>query len=235
MKLNYYRHYGDIEQHSRSSSFARDVIMGMADGITVPFAIAAGLAIGAASRHLIITGGFAEIAAGSISMGLGGYLAAKSYVDYYQSEKQREIDEIKNKHDVELKEVEGILETYGVTEPESKKITESISKNKSTWLNFMMRFELGLEKPDRAQAIKSAATIALAYVVGGLIPLSPYIVLENETRAFSFSILVTILALIVFGYVRGKFTTGKPLRSAIETIVIGGVAATAAFLLAKII
>jgi VIT1/CCC1 family predicted Fe2+/Mn2+ transporter len=235
MKLNYYRHYGDIEQHSRVSGFVRDVIMGMADGITVPFAIAAGLAVGAASRHLIITGGLAEIAAGSISMGLGGYLAAKSYIDYYLSEKQREIDEMKEKHDVELKEVENILESYGVREQESKKITDSISKNKNTWLNFMMRFELGLEKPDKRQAIRSAATIAFSYVVGGLIPLSPYIILQNESRAFSFSIFVTILALIVFGYIRGQFTTGKPLRSALETIIIGGIAATAAFLLAKIV
>ncbi len=235
MKLGYYRHYGDTEEHGQSSSVMRDIILGMADGLTVPFAIAAGLAAGAASQRLIIAGGLAEIAAGSISMGLGGYLAAKSYLDYYHTEHAREVEETKDKHDVEVKEVEKILEAYGVPKPESERTAIAISQNQSSWVNFMMRFELGLEKPEKKQAIKTAVTIAFAYIVGGLIPLSPYIMFSRTDVAFLYSILFTVLGLSLFGFARGYFTTGQPAKSAFETLVVGGVAASAAFFLAKII
>jgi len=235
MNLGYYRHYGDTEEHAQSSNMMRDIILGMSDGLTVPFAIAAGLAAGAASQRLIIAGGLAEIVAGSISMGLGGYLAAKNYFDYYHVEHEREVEETRSKHDTEVKEVEKILEAYGVPKPESEKTAVAISQDRMKWVNFMMRFELGLERPEKKQAVRSAATLAFAYVVGGLIPLSPYMLFPETDQAFLYSILFTFVALVLFGLGRGYFTAGRPVKSALETVVVGGVAASAAFFLAKII
>lgn len=235
MKLGYYRHHEDTEEHFESSTFMRDIILGMADGLTVPFAIAAGLAAGAASGRLIIAGGLAEIAAGSISMGLGGYLAAKSYQDYYKAEYAREIHETEEKPEAERLEVEKILEGYGMQKSQSVHAAAEISRNQHKWVNFMMRLELGLEKPDPKQAVKTASTIAISYIVGGLIPLSPYIAISNTNEAFLVSVMVTIVALVIFGYIRGRFTTGKPMRSAGETLVVGGIAATVAFLIAQFV
>jgi vacuolar iron transporter family protein len=228
-------HTSHVEQHFTSSNFVRDVVIGMSDGLTVPFALAAGLSGAVASTRLIVVGGLAEIAAGSIAMGLGGYLAAQGDAEHYEQERIREYREVEEIPEQEKAEVSYVFQEYGLTAEQSKPIVEALSQRTDAWVDFMMRFELGLESPDPKRAVTSAATIAGAYVAGGLIPLSPYIVLSDAFRGLVFSAIVTLAALAIFGFIKGKFTGARALRSAIQTMIIGGVAATAAFLLAKLI
>jgi vacuolar iron transporter family protein len=224
-----------IEQHFTASDAVRDVVIGMSDGLTVPFALAAGLSGAVASTGIIVTAGLAEIAAGSIAMGLGGYLAARSDAEHYASERERERREVKEKHGEEVREVAEIFRAYGLTEEEVEPILRSFQKRPQQWIDFMMRFELGLEKPDPRRARTSALTIALSYVVGGLVPLAPYFFLHPMKTALLGSVAITLLALLVFGYVKGRFTVKKPLRSAWQTALVGGLAAAAAFAIAKAI
>lgn len=225
-----------IEKHFTSGQIVRDVVIGMADGLTVPFALAAGLT-GAASisTSIIVTAGLAEIVAGSIAMGLGGYLAGRSDVEHYDSEYKREIYEIDKLLEHEKDEVMEILETYGLTREESIPIVESLARRPKDFADFMMRFELGLEKPDPKRALRSGGTIGGAYVLGGLIPLSPYILLNEAHQALLWSVAITVVALFAFGYVKGRFTGTKPLRSAFQTCLIGSVAAAVAFFIARLI
>ena len=213
----------------------RDIVIGMSDGLTVPFALAAGLSGAVSSTTIIITAGLAEIAAGSIAMGLGGYLAARSDAEHYASERLREQQEIKEKTEAEKAEVMEVFTSYGLTEAESAPIVEALSKRPRAWIDFMMRFELGLEEPDPKRALTSALTIAGAYIVGGLIPLSPYFFFTPATKALFISVMATLLALLVFGYIKGRFTGTRPFRSALQTAFIGGLAAAAAFLIARLI
>jgi VIT1/CCC1 family predicted Fe2+/Mn2+ transporter len=224
-----------IEEHFTASAAVRDIVIGMSDGLTVPFALAAGLSGAVNSTGVIITAGLAEIAAGSIAMGLGGFLAARSDAEHYESERIREHIEIRDLPDVEIAEVSSIFQSYGLTEEESATVTEKLSQRPEAWVDFMMRFELGLEKPDPKRALTSGLTIAGAYIGGGLIPLVPYMFLPVVKTALWFSVLVTLAALATFGYIKGRFTGTKPLRSGLQTLLIGGLAATAAFLIAKAI
>jgi len=207
----------------------------MSDGLTVPFALAAGLSGAVSSTAIIVTAGLAEIVAGSIAMGLGGYLAARSDAEHYESERIREKQEIQELPEAEKAEVTAVFVSYGLTAEESQPIVEALKKRPAAWIDFMMRFELGLEKPDPKRALTSALTIAGSYIVGGLIPLSPYILLSTARTALYISVVMTLLALFVFGYVKGHFTGTKPLRSALQTALIGGLAAAAAFLIARAI
>ena len=224
-----------IEKHFTASDRVRDIVIGMADGLTVPFALAAGLTGVAASTDIVVTAGLAEIAAGSIAMGLGGYLAARSDAEHYQSERQREHREVRDLPELEAAEVAEVFKEYGLTEEEAAPVVAALVRRPEAWIDFMMRFELGLEKPDPRRALASALTIAFAYVVGGLIPLTPYIVLQALHPAFVWSIVATVAALWVFGYGKGRFTGSGPARSALQTTLIGGVAAAAAYLIARII
>ncbi|HET8826056.1 MAG TPA: VIT1/CCC1 transporter family protein [Terriglobales bacterium] len=221
------------EQHFTSSNFVRDVVIGMSDGLTVPFALAAGLSGALSNNRFIVIGGLAEIAAGSIAMGLGGYLAARGDAEHYEQEKEREYREIEEIPEEEKAEVSKVFRNYGMTAEEATPVVEALSKRPDAWVDFMMRFELGLEEPDPKRAVTSAGTIAASYVAGGLIPLSPYIVLTNSYRGLIFSAIVTLIALGVFGYIKGKYTGARALRSAMQTMLIGGVAAGVAFALAK--
>lgn len=221
------------ETHFRSSASVRDVVIGMADGLTVPFALAAGLSAVAASR-VIVVAGLAEIAAGSIAMGLGGFLAARSDAEHYASERLREEKEIVEKPQAERAEVLEILESYGLTRDQSQPILTAFEAKPKVWVDWMMRFELGLEAPDPRRAFRSAATIAFSYVAGGLIPLAPYMFAEHAAAALGYSVAATIIALAIFGYVKGRFTGAPPVRSSIQTTVIGGVAAGAAYSIAKL-
>lgn len=224
-----------IERHFTAGETVRDIVIGISDGLTVPFALAAGLSGAVSSTTIIITAGLAEIAAGSIAMGLGGYLAARSDAEHYASERLREQQEITEKTAAEKAEVMNVFTSYGLSEEESAPIVEALSKRPDAWIDFMMRFELGLEKPDPKRALTSALTIAASYIVGGLIPLSPYFFLSPVTTALLFSVIATLLALLLFGYVKGRFTGAGPLRSALQTALIGGLAAAAAFLIARLI
>jgi VIT1/CCC1 family predicted Fe2+/Mn2+ transporter len=224
-----------VEQHFTAGETVRDIVIGMSDGLTVPFALAAGLSGAVSTTSIIVTAGLAEIAAGSIAMGLGGYLAARSDAEHYASERNREQREISEKTEAEKQEIRDIFASYGLTAEESKPIVEALSKRPNAWIDFMMRFELGLEKPEPRRAFISAFTIALSYIVGGLIPLSPYILLPVARTALLTSVVVTLLALLVFGYIKGRFTGTKPIRSGLQTALIGGLAAAAAFLIARLI
>ena len=224
-----------VEKHFKANDTVREVVIGMSDGLTVPFALAAGLTGAIAASSIVITAGLAEIAAGSIAMGLGGYLAAKSDYEHYFSEKKREEYEVKELPDAEREEVAVVFRDYGFPEEEIKLILDRFEKNPKSWVDFMMKYELGLEEPDKKRGLKSALTIALSYIVGGMIPLSPYFFVAQAKDGLVISIVMTMVALLIFGFIKGKFTGAKPLISAIQTVVIGGMAATAAFLLAKFI
>jgi vacuolar iron transporter family protein len=224
-----------IERHFTGSEIVRDIVIGMSDGLTVPFALAAGLSGIANSTAIVITGGLAEIAAGSIAMGLGGYLAAKSDAEHYASEREIERREVEVIPAKEKEEVEQLLLTYGLEKDQSVQVADALSKRPAAWIDFMMRFELGLEKPDPKRALTSALTIGLSYIGGGLIPLAPYLLISKPETALIFSVVVTLAALFVFGYVKGRFTGAAPIRSALQTALIGGLAAAAAFGLAKAI
>ncbi len=224
-----------VERHFTAGETVRDIVIGMSDGLTVPFALAAGLSGAVSSTTIIITAGMAEIAAGSIAMGLGGYLAARSDAEHYASERIREQQEIKEKTEAEKAEVADVFTSYGLSETESRPIVDALSKRPDAWIDFMMRFELGLEKPDPKRALTSALTIALSYIVGGLIPLSPYFFISPATSALLVSVIATLFALLVFGYVKGRFTGASPFKSALQTALIGGLAAAAAFLIARLI
>ncbi len=223
------------EQHFTASNFVRDVVIGMADGLTVPFALAAGLSGAVQNSRLIVIGGLSEIAAGSIAMGLGGYLAARGDAEHYEQERLREEREIVEVPDEEMAEVSRVFQDYGLTAEQSAPIVEALSHHPKAWVDFMMRFELGLETPDPKRAVTSAATIAGSYIAGGFIPLLPYILLSNVSKGLVVSAVVTLIALTVFGYVKGHFIGIHALKSAAHTALIGGLAAAAAFLLAKAI
>jgi len=224
-----------VEKHFTAGDTVRDVVIGMSDGLTVPFALAAGLSGALASSHLIVIGGLAEIAAGAIAMGLGGYLAAKSDRDHFLNEQKREMQEVIEKPEQEKREVEEIFKTYGLEDRDIVPLLEKFQIDPKAWVNFMMRFELGIEEPDPGRAKLSAFTIGLSYIIGGLIPLSPYIVQENVQTALFISCIITLGALAVFGYIKGKFTGNHPLVSALQTLLIGGLAASVAFMVAKLI
>ena len=224
-----------VEQHFTGSAVVRDIVIGMSDGLTVPFALAAGLSGAVATTGIIVTAGLAEIAAGSIAMGLGGYLAAKSEAEHYASERRREEQEVIEKPEVEAAEVRDVLRSYGLTAEESAPVVAALRQRPNDWIDFMMRFELGLEKPDPKRALRSALTIGGSYVAGGLIPLGPYMALPRVHTALAVSVGVTLAALTGFGYLKGRFTGTVPGRSALQTVLIGGLAAAAAFLIAKLI
>jgi vacuolar iron transporter family protein len=224
-----------VEKHFTASERIRDIVIGMSDGLTVPFALAAGLSGAVESTRVIVTAGSAEIAAGAIAMGLGGYLAAKTDAEHYASEEARERRETVELPDEETEEVAQIFRSYGLSEAMATRVARAIRRDRRRWVDFMMKFELGLERPDPLRARVSALTIGLSYVAGGLVPLSPYLFTKNPATGLLVSIAVTLMALLVFGYIKGMFTVRRPLRSAWQTAVVGGLAAAAAFAIAKLI
>jgi vacuolar iron transporter family protein len=223
-----------VERHFLNSQTVRDVVIGMADGLTVPFALAAGISAAIASTRIVVTAGLAEIVAGAIAMGLGGYLAAKSDHEHFQSEEKREYAEVEKLPEQERKELREIFAEYGLERPEVDTVVMALSADKKRWVDFMMRFELGLEKPDPKRAPVSAATIATAYFVGGLIPLAPYMMEDDIKKALVYSAGFTGLALLVFGAVKGKLTGVDPFKSGFQTFFVGGLAAGAAYYLASV-
>ncbi len=223
------------ERHSISVASVRDIVIGMADGLTVPFALAAGITGAIASTRIVVTAGLAEIAAGSIAMGLGGYLAAKTDAEHYDSEMRREIAETVEIPDQEEEEVAKVFRGYGLAEEHLRPVVTAIVSNQKRWVDFMMRFELGLEEPEKTRAARSAVTIFAAYIVGGLIPLAPYMLMPRIFAALEVSVGVTLLALLAFGYFKARFTGVSPIRGALQTAFVGGLAAAAAFFLARVV
>jgi vacuolar iron transporter family protein len=226
-------HLPHAERHFEAPESVRDVVIGMSDGLTVPFALAAGLSGTVSATWIIVAAGLAEIAAGSIAMGLGGYLAARTDRDHYLSERDRELRETVELADRERDEVAEVFRGYGMSEADIAPVVQAISSDPTHWVDFMMRFELGLEEPDPKRARSSAITIALSYVLGGLVPLGPYMLIPELSTALTVSVAVTLAALFVFGWVKGKLTGISPWRGGAQTVVIGGLASAAAFGLAK--
>lgn len=223
-----------VETHFLNSQIVRDVVIGMADGLTVPFALAAGISAAIASTRVVVTAGLAEIVAGAIAMGLGGYLAARGEQEHFQSEEKREYLEVETLPDHEREELRQIFAQFGLRDGDLDAVVASLSADKTRWVDFMMRFELGLERPDPKRAPVSAATIATAYFVGGLIPLAPYMIETDIRRALAASAGLTGVALIVFGAVKGRLTGADPVTSGVQTFLVGGLAAGAAYYLASL-
>jgi VIT1/CCC1 family predicted Fe2+/Mn2+ transporter len=222
-----------IEGHFESSATVRDIVIGLSDGLTVPFALAAGLSGAVASSRIVVLAGLAEIAAGSIAMGLGGYLAARGDAEHYISERHREEREIVERTRDEEEEIFEIFEQYSVDRAAASPVLAALKRNPTQWVNFMMRFELGLEEPPANRAHRSALTIASSYIAGGLIPLLPYMLVGDNLAALKLSIVITLIALALFGALKGKLVGTGWLRSAIQTITIGGAAAAVAYFLAR--
>jgi predicted membrane protein (TIGR00267 family) len=231
---DHHHNHSHTETHFESSELVRDVVIGMSDGLTVPFALAAGLSGVVNSTHLVVLAGLAEIAAGSIAMGLGGFLAARGDAEHYASERIREDREVVERTRDEEEEIYAIFEEYGVERTESDSVLQALKRNPKSWVDFMMRFELGLEEPAANRAAQSALTIALSYIAGGLIPLVPYMVAAAGTHALTISVIITLIALLVFGAIKGRLTGAGTLRSGLQTMLIGGVAAGVAYMLARL-
>jgi len=224
-----------VEAHFEASDTVRDVVIGMADGLTVPFALAAGLSGTVKQTAIVVIAGLAEIAAGSIAMGLGGYLAARTDRDHYLSERQREYRETLEVPARETEEVADVFRGYGMNEEQLAPVVKAICADQKRWVDFMMKFELGFEEPDPKRARNSAIAIALSYIVGGMVPLAPYMIASDLEQALRISVIVTLIALFLFGYVKGRMTGISPLRGGLQTVVIGGLASAAAFTLARLI
>jgi VIT1/CCC1 family predicted Fe2+/Mn2+ transporter len=222
-----------IEKHFTAGDAVRDVVIGMSDGLTVPFALAAGLSGAVTAAHVVITAGLAEVAAGSIAMGLGGYLAARSDAEHYASELAREEREIVEVPEAESEEVAKLFREYGLSATDTVHVVGALRARPTAWRDFMMHFELGLEAPDPKRALRSALTIAGAYAVGGMVPLTPYFFTASVRRGLIVSAAVTMVALFAFGFVKARFTGAPPTRGAFQTVLIGALAASAAFLIAR--
>jgi vacuolar iron transporter family protein len=228
-------HHSDHkEDHLTSSDFLRDVVIGMSDGLTVPFALAAGLSGAVDHSNIIVIAGIAEIAAGSIAMGLGGYLSGKTEQDHYINEEKREHYEVEHLREREIEETKEFFANIGLSEEIQEKATEELSRDKNRWVDFMMKYELGLDKPDPKRASKSAFNIGVSYIVGGIIPLSPYFFIQDSTEALKLSVVATLICLFIFGFFKSKMTGVNPLWGATRVMLIGALAAGAAFGIAKL-
>ena len=227
-------HLHHEELHLQSSDLLRDVVIGMSDGLTVPFALAAGLSGAVDSTSIIVIAGIAEVAAGSIAMGLGGYLAGKTEQDHYNSEQKREYDEVANLRHREIEETKEFFANIGLSEDLQNRATDEIAQDTDKWVDFMMKYELGLEKPDPKRATKSALNIGISYVIGGMVPLSPYFFVDSPITGLKISVVVTLLCLFVFGWFKSKMTGINPFMGAVRVMLIGALAAGAAFGVAKL-
>ncbi|MFN3848345.1 MAG: VIT1/CCC1 transporter family protein [Spirosomataceae bacterium] len=234
--IRHHEHLHDShnEAHLKSSDFITDIVIGMSDGLTVPFALAAGLSGAVSNTELVIAAGIAEIVAGSVAMGLGGYLAGQTEIEHYESELKREYDEVERLPEREKQEVKEVFAEFGLSENLQNAAVEELSKDKKKWVDFMMKFELGLEQPDPKRATKSAFTIGIAYILGGIVPLSPYFFTEDPQTGLAYSAVTTLICLFIFGYFKSKITGQQPLKGAIKVMLIGAAAAGAAFSVAKL-
>ncbi len=223
-----------MEEHLESSDFITDVVIGMSDGLTVPFALAAGLSGAVSQTSIITTAGIAEIVAGAIAMGLGGYLAGQTEQEHYESELRREYDEVERLPEKEREEVREVFADYGLDVATQNLIVDAIAKDKDKWVHFMMKFELGLEKPDINRARNSALTIGVSYIIGGIVPLSPYFIVDDALLGLKLSVALTLITLFIFGFFKSKITGQSPVKGAFKVMSIGAAAAAAAYLVAKL-
>ena len=228
-------HLHHYEEHMQSSDLLRDIVIGMSDGLTVPFALAAGLSGAVDSNHLVVIAGLAEVAAGSIAMGLGGFLAGKTEIDHYNSELKREYDEVERVPEKEKEEVREFFDHMGLSAVLQEQAVTELTKDKDRWVNFMMKHELGLDKPDEKRARKSAFNIGFSYIIGGIVPLIPYFIVDNTLKGLQYSAIITLICLFIFGYFKAKMTGINPITGGLKVMFVGAIAAGAAFGIAKLI
>jgi VIT1/CCC1 family predicted Fe2+/Mn2+ transporter len=228
-------HHGHTEHHFEATETVRDIVIGLSDGLTVPFALAAGLSGAVANAHIVVLAGLAEIAAGSIAMGLGGYLAARGDAEHYASELLREQTEIVTRPRDEEEEIYEIFSQYAVSREAATPVLKALQANPTAYVDFMMRFELGLEAPAENRAHRSALTIAVSYILGGFVPLLPYMLVSDNFVALKLSVVITLIALAGFGAIKGRLVGTGTLRAAVQTTLIGGAAAAAAYGLARLL
>lgn len=234
MDTHAHHHTDHNEQHLKSSDLLRDIVIGMSDGLTVPFALAAGLSGAVSNSNIIVIAGIAEIAAGSIAMGLGGYLSGKTEQDHYKNEVKRERYEVDHLRHLEIEETKEFFANIGLSKQIQEQATEEIAQDKDRWVDFMMKYELGLEKPDPKRATKSALNIGISYIVGGIIPLSPYFFIHDSQEALKYSVVATLICLFVFGFFKSRLTGVNQWWGAFRMMIIGAIAAGAAFGVAKL-
>jgi VIT1/CCC1 family predicted Fe2+/Mn2+ transporter len=235
-----HHHHGHEEQHLQSSDLLKDIVIGMSDGLTVPFALAAGMVsavknVAIDQTRLIILAGIAEIAAGSIAMGLGGYLAGKTEADHYESELKREYYEVEHLPEVEKAEVKQLFAEWGLSAEVQEKAVTELMQDKKQWVDFMMKHELGLTAPDPKRAGRSAFNIGVSYIVGGLIPLSPYFFVNDALQGLELSAVITLICLFIFGYFKSKMTGINPWSGGLKVMLIGAAAAATAFGIARLV
>ena len=228
-------HLHHYEEHMQSSDLLRDIVIGMSDGLTVPFALAAGLSGAVDSNHLVVIAGLAEVAAGSIAMGLGGFLAGKTEIDHYNAELKREYDEVERLPEKEREEVREFFDQLGLSPALQQQAVTELTKDKDRWVNFMMKHELGLDKPDEKRARKSAFNIGFSYIIGGIVPLIPYFIVNNTLKGLQYSAIITLICLFIFGYFKAKMTGINPITGGLKVMFVGAIAAGAAFGIAKLI
>ena len=235
LDLNHAKHGSHGEGHFQGGAALRDIVIGMSDGLTVPFALAAGLSGASLANSVILTAGLAELVAGAISMGLGGFLAGKSDIEHYASELRREGREIEEIPGAEKEEIKIILKKYGISSTTQQQFVSELAQNKKHWLQFMMEFELGLQKPDQSQVKWGAIRIGGAYALGGFVPLSAYFITDSARSGLVLSSIFTVLALGIFGYMKSRFLDQPRASGAIRMIIVGTIAATVSFFVARLV
>ena len=223
------------ETHVVQVEPVRDLVVGVAEGLTVPFALTAALAAGAAAPPVILGAGLAATAAGAVASGLGGYLAARREAEHYAAERRREEEETRLYPDRERWEVAAVLHRYGVRGAVLNQAVEAVASDRRKWVDFMMRFELDLAEPDPNRAARAAVATFAAQLAGGLIPLLPYLVFASPRPALLVSCGITALALLAFGWLKARATGLSPLRGALQSLALGTAAAFLAWLAARLL
>jgi len=223
------------EEHTHEGVSVRDVILGVSDGLTVPFALAAGLSGAVESNFIVFLAGVAEMLAGGIAMGLGGYLSEKSHAEIYRKELAREQYEVQRVPEQEKREVRDIWKSRGYDGEELEQLVEAIIKDRRRWVDFMMREELGMIEPAVGAALKTSLTIGVSYVAGALVPLFPFILPLTIPQALLMSSATTLTTLFLVGIFKARYTGGLWWRSGLETLLIGAAAAGAAYVLVRLL
>ncbi|KTW30846.1 hypothetical protein T552_00557 [Pneumocystis carinii B80] len=221
-----------MEMTSESSRIISDIILGLSDGLTVPFSLAAGLSSFYNSK-IVLTAGMAELISGAVSMGLGGYLAVKSEVEHFEHIRRTQMDLLIHAPENRSQQILNQLESYGIVNEVCRPLVFCLKQNPIDFVNFVMRFDLCLQKPSLRTAWFSAITIAMSYFLGGLIPLIPYIIFYNDTfLGFKISVILVAIVLFIFGYLKSIYLIGsikKSIYSAFQTLLVGIIAAISAF------
>lgn len=212
----------------------RDIIIGTSDGLTIPFALAAGLSKVVESNNVIVAAGIIAVAAGSIAMGIGGVSAAHSTRKEFHHDLKKKYETLEEMDHDEKQEVKNFFNQLGLSESLQEHATEELSKDKKNWEEFIKKYEPSLIQPEKGKATRSGINIALSYIIGGFIPLLPYLFIANTSNAFNISVAVTLICLFVSGWMKSRFTGERSFSAAFRMMLTGATAAAAAYIVARI-